>query len=137
MYRDGTLIYSKDNSIPGGEETFVDNIKDETGLLATYKIIPINENGNGVAKEMTLFVGKDVPEAPVNLQLIKNKFDQITLSWEAGAKGEHGGWTDLSSLTYKVVRLPDNKVIKENSKETTCVTVILPRQIHIHIKLFL
>lgn len=121
VYRDGTLICSKDNPIPGGEETFVDNIKDEIGLLATYKIIPINENGNGVAKEMTLFVGKDMPEAPVNLQLIKNKFDQITLSWEAAAKGEHGGWTDLSSLTYKVVRLSDNKVIKENSKETTCI----------------
>lgn len=120
VYRNGQLIYFKDNPVPGEEETYVDNIKDEVGLLATYKIIPINENGNGVAKEMTIFVGKDVPEAPGNLQVTKDKFDQVTLSWQASVKGKNGGWTDTASLTYKVVRLPDNKVIKENLKETTC-----------------
>ncbi len=120
VYRNDKLIYSKDNPVPGTEEIYVDNIEDQIGLLVTYKIVPVNENGKGVEREMTLFVGKDVPGAPVNLEVTKNRYDNVTLSWKAPDEGQNGGWTDVSSLTYKVVRLPDNKIIGDNLAETTC-----------------
>lgn len=120
IYRNEQLVLSKNNPTPGEEETFTDRIADHTGLTVTYKIIPVNENGNGVVKETTLFVGKDVPGAPTGLQLTKDGVDRITLSWEAPVRGINNGWTDLASLTYKVVRLPDQKIIRENLKETTC-----------------
>ena len=120
IYRNDVLIETKSNPKPGEKETYLDKITGTTGLSVKYKVIPVNSAGKGVAKESTVFVGKDLPAAPTNLSVIKSATDRVKLSWVAPTTGKNGGWTDLGSLTYKVVRMPDNKVIAENLKTLTC-----------------
>lgn len=119
VYRNGTLVTSLTDVRPGEKTTYEDVISGSTGLLATYKVVPVNENGEGVPSEMTLFVGEDMAGVPANLTLTKDASDAVTLSWEAPATGLNGGWFDNSSLTYNVVRQPDNFVVGQKLTATT------------------
>lgn len=119
VYRNETLVTSLTDVRPGEKTVYEDVISDSKGLLATYKIVPVNENGEGVPSEMTLFVGEDMAGIPANLTLTKDASDAVTLSWEIPAEGLNGGWFDNSSLSYNVVRQPDNFIVGQKLTATT------------------
>lgn len=82
-----------------------------------YKVQPYNQAGDGVAKERRLYVGVDLPGAPADVVLTAVG-SQATVTWTAPAGGANGGWFDASTLSYDVVRMPDNVTVATDLKDT-------------------
>ncbi|MBO8477204.1 MAG: carboxypeptidase regulatory-like domain-containing protein [Bacteroidetes bacterium] len=107
IYRNDELIESladEDAKTPGVYIEYVDEIEGETGLLVEYKVVPVNEVGNGVEAVAEVYVGKDVPAAPGSVSVVKNAPDDVTIAWTAPETGLNGGWIDRASLVYTVKR---------------------------------
>lgn len=107
IYRNDELIESladEDAKTPGVYIEYVDEIEGETGLLVEYKVVPVNEVGNGVEAVAEVYVGKDVPAAPGSVSVVKNAPDDVTIAWTAPETGLNGGWNDRASLVYTVKR---------------------------------
>lgn len=118
IYRDDMngepIAVVKDNAAPGAEASYVDD--KATPGLHTYYVIPYNENGDGISDSIAAFVGKDTPDAPVNV----DGYGSGTFSmvyWEAPKTGLHDGWFDDTSLKYTVTR-SDGTVIAEDITDT-------------------
>ena len=73
-------------------------------------MVPYNNDGDGIYKETSIFVGEDVPGAPLNVKLVTNGREG-TISWDEPTTGAHNGYFDKSTLTYDVMRLPDSVTI--------------------------
>lgn len=112
IYRNGILATTLEKKAAGESITW-DDTKVE-GMVA-YKVAASNASGEGKAVYSdSVFAGVDVPGAVQNLKCIKaaDSYD-LTLEWNAPAKGKHNGWFDKSSLTYTVMRYPDKlEVVK-------------------------
>ena len=120
LYRNGELIKTYDDMQPGVTMKYSESIEtDAAGLSVTYKVVTSNSEGEGIPVEGQAFVGKDTPAAPANLTLARDGYDNAVISWEAPTAGLNGGYLDASKTTYKVVRMPDNKVVTESTKEST------------------
>ncbi len=81
------------------------------------EILIVNEGGASERVRINTYAGEDAPGAVNNLNLQLDGLN-ATLSWEAPTTGASGGWFDASNLGYKIVRLPDNKVVAELYKST-------------------
>lgn len=100
----------KENVIPGGESSFVDDNASQG--LHTYYVIPFNDNGDGISDSIAAFVGKDTPDAPLYVDGYgSGTFSMI--QWTAPETGLHNGWFDDTTLKYKVTR-SDGVVVAEN-----------------------
>lgn len=119
IYRNGELVLSTENVKPGQPSSVTDVIDGETGVMADYRVVPVNGVGDGVETKMKLFVGEDVPATPTNITMEKITSNKVKVSWDAPTKGVQGGWIDLSTLRYKVVRQPDGKTLYESLTETS------------------
>ncbi len=103
----------KENVAPGAESSYVDNTA--TQGLHTYYLIPYNENGDGISDSIAAFVGKDTPDAPINVDGYgSGTFSMI--QWEAPVTGLHNGWFDNTTIEYKVTR-SDGVVVAEHVKD--------------------
>ena len=112
IYRDGEKIATLESSAT----SYSDNSIPAAGYY-TYRVEPFNSHGNGVYKEVRFFIGKDRPGKVRNL-LATADGTSAHLSWNSPENGKNGGWYDKSSLTYKVVRMPDNVVVSESADST-------------------
>lgn len=117
IFRNGEFVEALTGRTKGEKEEFNDIVA-ESGVV-TYTIVASNENGTGVPAEVTVFVGSDKPGPVGSLSLVANDNQNVTVSWAAPVKGAEGGWFDAASLTYNVVRLPDNKVIATSITTTS------------------
>lgn len=124
IYRNSTLVYTIQNSAPGAEMSWSDTDVAQGSYI--YKVVPCNASGDGVYRESRTFVGYDVPEAPRNATLTANG-KNATITWEASQEGLNGGIIDKQSVTYDVVRMPDNKIV---ASATTNLTINDEAQIH-------
>ena len=118
VYRNGVLVASLSDDAartPGAYVEYTDVIEGETGLLVEYRIVPVNEAGNGVETTKEVFVGRDVPAAPGNVAIAKNAPDEVTITWSAPEAGLHGGWIDAAAMTYTVKR--GDVAVAENLSE--------------------
>lgn len=73
------------------------------------------------AVSSTIYIGYDVPEAPTAAKLTI-KDNTATITWKAPTKGQNEQWGavfDKDDLSYTVVRTYDNKVVAQDTKETT------------------
>lgn len=118
VYRNNEVIYTVENPEPGTGHSYTDEISGTTGRLVVYKIVPVNQAGNGVSTESEVYVGRDVPGTVGSLTLQKEKSDRIGLSWKAPGTGLHGGRVDFPSLFYRIIRLPDSTVIADRITAT-------------------
>lgn len=118
IYRNDQKILSVSPAIPGETSSATDVIEGETGILAEYKVVPVNSKGDGVETKMQVFVGEDLPAAPEDVTIQKTKYDEVRISWTAPTTGINNGWIDLATLKYKVTRQPDNKVLAESLEST-------------------
>ena len=112
---DGIRIYRNDQLVQTVSTTEKGKSMDwtDTGLAEgnyIYKVVPYNQKGDGIYKEASAFVGEDVPGAPVNVQLTTND-TKGTITWSEPAMGANKGYYDKATLTYDVVRMPDNVTI--------------------------
>ena len=97
---------------PGAELSFTDTDFTSSALY-TYKVVCVNELGEGMPAEVKVFVGTDVPAA-VGALVIAEEDRHPVLGWEAPLTGAHGGWFDASQLRYRIVRSTDGVVLTED-----------------------
>lgn len=108
IYRNNELV--KTLSVSNKNENITWKDENIAEGLYIYKVVPYNNAGDGVYKEASAFVGEDVPGAPLNVKLVANG-KEGTITWSEPTAGAHDGYFDKATLTYDVMRLPDNTTI--------------------------
>lgn len=119
VYRGDKLIKAFNDPAVGADMTYTDDLTEVGAGVYEYAVYATNEVGDGDMLSKEVFVGRDVPAAVTSLTMTTEGYDKVTLTWQQPELGKHGGYVDASSLSYKVVRQPDNKVVAENLKTTT------------------
>ena len=117
-HSDRTTISEDLTAMPG--ETLSYPVKKTTGQI---KISVIFKNAHGAGEKEILFfwMGEDTAGAVEGLEVTKESNTSARISWEAPKTGEHGGEYDKASITYKIVRYPDNVVVSDNCKDNFIV----------------
>lgn len=105
VYRNGTLVHSQETSTTGTAGAWTDGNAPEG--LHVYRVAAYNTTGEGIYKEASVFVGEDVPGAPLNVKL-STKGSTATVTWDAPEAGAHNGYFNAATLSYDVVRMPDH-----------------------------
>lgn len=101
IYRDGELIHTEATTAVGAAVTWVDNTV--ANGYHTYKVVPYNTAGDGIAREREIYAGEDVPDMVNNIQAQVDG-DKLTLTWEAPVRGKNGCWYDAANVKYNVYR---------------------------------
>lgn len=91
---------------PGKHYTYVD--EDAVNGEVVYKVTAYNEAGAGLTATATIYVGTDAPAAPVSVALSDNLDGTATLTWQAPASGQNGGYIDPDELTYNIYGVVNN-----------------------------
>ncbi len=116
IVRNGEVVHEITNPVAGEELSWTDQSVSETKGAVRYVVYAYNETGRGEGASLSVVLGDDVPSPVADLVAERNG-DGALLTWTAPSVGANGG--SLSSgLTYKVTRMPDEKVF-ENISETT------------------
>lgn len=100
IFRNATLINTINNPGIGKPVQYVDNAP----VLGynTYKVVAVNENGEGKPIELKQWVGPDAPMAPTNVvQTTVNGKDAV-LTWTAPVNGVNGGVLNQADVTYNI-----------------------------------
>lgn len=118
VYRDGELIQTIPSFTPGLTMLFEDT--DVPTGNHNYKFLPYNNAGDGIYKDIDVFVGHDTP-AKVDMLTLVAEGTGGKITWNAPTEGRYGGWIDASTLKYKIVRLPDNVTVAEDLTATSFV----------------
>lgn len=111
---DGTVV--EEGQIAPGE-TFEKDYETTKGTH-TVAVATSNDEGTSGEKTQTLFVGPDVPGAPVGLAVVADG-QTMHLSWQAPEQGANGGIYDASLVAYNVVRHPDEVAVATLLTATT------------------
>lgn len=119
VYRDRELIKTFENPEMGEEMSYTDDLGDVKGGYHFYSVVASNSVGEGAAEKVRIFVGRDIPADITTLTLQHDGYDKAVISWNQPELGPNGGYVDASSLSYKVVRKPDGRVIADGLKQTT------------------
>lgn len=119
VYRDRELIKTFENPEMGEEMSYTDDLGDVKGGYHFYSVVASNSVGDGAEEKVRIFVGRDIPADITTLTLQHDGYDKAVISWNQPELGPNGGYVDASSLSYKVVRKPDGRVIADGLKQTT------------------
>lgn len=119
VYRDRELIKTFENPEIGEEMSYTDDLGDVKGGYHFYSVVASNSVGEGTEEKVRIFVGRDIPADITTLTLQHDGYDKAVISWNQPELGPNGGYVDASSLSYKVVRKPDGRVIADGLKQTT------------------
>lgn len=79
-----------------------------------FKVIFMNETGEGAPANCKTYVGVDTPAAPVGIKVVVDG-SRADISWTPVTVGANGGWIDASEITYNVIRIPDNKEVAKGT----------------------
>ena len=102
---DGVDIYRGNNKIAtltpaiGEKVTYVDN--EPAYGFNTYKVVPFNTHDEGFSAETKVFVGYDIPTAPVGPSAT-TKGNQVVITWGAPTQGANGGYINEDAITYTI-----------------------------------
>jgi len=105
IYENDVLIHTVTNPLVGGTGTLDRNVP--ASATYTYKIVPENSLGKGPKAINKFFIGIDVPGAVEYLLLSRDGKNGV-LTWTASPVGFNGGWDNPATVTYNIMRLPDN-----------------------------
>ena len=75
--------------------------------INTYEVIFLNEEGDGLPRRGSAFIGIDTPISPDSVVLKWDNGDAL-LTWKAPSEGVHGGYVNPDDLTYNVVLFKNN-----------------------------
>lgn len=93
-YLDGKL-YSTGAAAPGEEVKA--NFAVEPDQMHKFGMTAVLNGVEGAAMNVMAYVGNDTPLAPTNVVLTESG-----ISWDAVTSGVHGGYVDVSAMTYEV-----------------------------------
>ncbi len=100
--RNGKVIATLEGK-PGETITYEDETP-ENGEAA-YSIVCFNAAGQGAPADVTIWVGLDIPVAPVIVECHQTADTKPAVSWEAvPAKGAHGGYVVPEEVTYTLCK---------------------------------
>ena len=105
------------NNGMGSKMTYEDAAA-EKGYNIYYITTHRLEGENGLVDSVRVYVGADTPGRPQNIRLTAEG-NNVRIDWEAPEIGAHGEKYDVNTTVYEITRMPDNKVIASNVKETT------------------
>ncbi|MDR2926677.1 MAG: choice-of-anchor J domain-containing protein [Cytophagaceae bacterium] len=115
IYRDDAEYVSyADNLTAGAAVSWTDPLP--VNGAHTYKVVPVNSNGEGAATAVTVYTGTDIPAPVTSLTVSKDSDGRPVLTWSAPAVGVNGGY--IGELTYDVVRNPNSVTVAESISET-------------------
>lgn len=124
IYRDNQLVHTVENPQPGESDGYLDDSITEAGMY-DYAIHGENDAGEGLPARADVFVGEDLPGAPLNIQLTAEGNDGA-ISWDPPVDGLHGGYFDSSDLRYHVVRFPDETTVASHISQTDYTDTDIP-----------
>lgn len=124
LYRNGELIHTVNNPVIGGEESYTDTDFAEAGNYS-YVVVGENAAGEGLSASAMVFVGEDLPGEPENVVLAAQGNDGF-ITWDAPESGLNNGWFDQASLTFSVVRFPDETELASGLTETAFTDTEVP-----------
>lgn len=114
IFRNDTLLHTIENPAPGQAASWQDQGIEQDALY-TYSIVASTDQAGMPAKE-TAFIGHDLPVAPAGITLSDGN-GKAVLSWSPVTESQHGGYMDLSTLQYRITRMPDG-IEMGTTKET-------------------
>ena len=83
----------------------------------SFEVVAISAGGESRKASFKCWVGLDDITPVSDLTLKKTSPTGLTLSWKGNAKGVHGGYVDLSTLSYEVVRYPGNVTVSSGKSD--------------------
>lgn len=102
IYRDGKVVDTSIEPLPGKSVTFTDH--PENGAH-TYGVATVSANGRSHIEEVNVYVGVHEPKAVTAVSAVAGEHNgQIALSWTAPATDVEGVTLPDGSLTYRVTR---------------------------------
>ena len=116
IFRNGTLYETFTGNLTLGASVNWSDPSPENGMQ-TYKVVPVNSNGDGAVSSLTIYVGIDIPLPVTNLVLAKDENGRPKLTWSAPTAGVNGEW--IGAVTYDIVRNPGNVSVATNISATT------------------
>ncbi|MDE6669510.1 MAG: choice-of-anchor J domain-containing protein [Muribaculaceae bacterium] len=122
ILRDGVVIETIYDVAPDEPMTYVDNDAADR-QVNTYEVICSNYYGAGVGTSVKVWVGLDVPTAPLNAKVTLDKEGHPVISWKAPeGRGIHGGYVDNADLSYTVAMMRNGSLIPivEKTSEFSC-----------------
>ena len=118
VYRGSTVVKTYDAPAMGTALSFTDEGMAEGNH--TYRVVPANSYGDGIAAETTVYVGQDTPGPVENLRFVYDESTgQASLTWDAPTTGAHGGFLNTEGLTYEVRRTHANDALANGLTATT------------------
>ncbi len=111
IYCNDELAGTLDNVKPGESYSFAHELSVQGN--DTYKVVPVNNSGEGVAADKVVWVGVDYPSAPAVVVTVEDAHPVITWTAPEG-RGYYGGYVDNSSLTYIVYRVNDGEILAQD-----------------------
>lgn len=101
IYRDDarTPLATLDDLTPGATYTYTD--EDVDAGTHSYTLIAFTDKGNSEGESTSVFVGQDVPAAPVGLD-VKEDGSDFLITWTAPQTSVNGGYVDYDNLKYAV-----------------------------------
>ena len=114
---------SVNSPTPGAQSTWTDANVPTSGRHE-YKVLAINDEGDGEPSEQTAYIGHDTPKAPTGAIVSKINETTLKVDWTAPTDGQNGGWVDQASQRYRVKRLTDNTMVAENLASTTYTDIV-------------
>ena len=116
---DNTRVKTFDTPQPGEALSFADT--DVPVGINTYNITCYAGGFKGEEATVSVFVGEDIPLAPLDVRLVDNLDGTATLSWKApGSTGTEGHLVNESKLTYNVYY--SNGELYESGFNSTTIT---------------
>ena len=114
-------------TLDGADKTFTADAgskQSETLALSegehNIKLVVKNAAGSSQVRSFKVVAGQDVPgEVDSLTYAVDPSTGNDSLSWKAPKTSLHGGVVDDNTISYRVVRQPDNVVVAESQKATT------------------
>jgi len=117
IWVDGILIYTQMGLSAGDGAEYLHTFDNPAEY--TIEVYLVNDAGKGPKAKKVAWIGPDTPAAISELQAERTEESYVTLTWEAPQGGMHGGYLDVSTLTYQIVRNEDNVTVATGLDETT------------------
>lgn len=105
VYRNDELLKSYEAPVLGSDFTFKD--EDLKPGQYTYRVVTVNEEGEGPAMTQTVYVGAKLPARPNNVAFTESETTpgEVTITWDPVTTDVDGGTLPEEFVSYNVVDL--------------------------------
>lgn len=126
IIRDEVLIHTLENPVPGAAASYTDNSGTLPGF-STWSIYAENTAGESPRRYSTVYIGEDVPAAPLDIQLSAAGNNGL-LIWQPPANGANGSYFVPANTTYTISRMPCQEVVAQDITVTEFIDTNIPQQ---------